>query len=57
MIEKYDLGKISNNINAEEINQFIKEIPYYKKKIIKFKNKYYKNNWEKSLLEIIDTFM
>ena len=54
MIEKYDLGKISNSINAEEINQFIKEIPHYKKKIIKFKNKYYKNNWEKSLLEIID---
>lgn len=57
MIEKYDLGKISNNITAEEINQFIKKIPYYKKKIIKFKNKYYKNNWEKGLLEIIDTFM
>lgn len=56
MIEKYDLGKISSNMNVEEINQFIKEIPYYRKKIIKFKNKYYKNNWEKSLLKTIDTF-
>lgn len=56
MIEKYNLGKISSNINAKEINQFIKEIPYYSKKIIKFKNKYYKNNWEKCLLKIIDTF-
>jgi len=54
MIEKYDLGKIADNINNKEINQFIKEAPYYKKKIIKFKNKYYKNNWGKTLLRIID---
>ena len=57
MIEKYNLGKISSKICDEEIKQFIKKVPYYKKKIIKFKNKYYKNNWEKSLLEIINTFM
>lgn len=57
MIEEYDLGKISNDINTEEINEFIKRVPYYKKKIIRFKNKYYKNNWEKSLLEIIDIHM
>lgn len=57
MIEKYNLGKISSKICDEEIKQFIRKVPYYKKKIIKFKNKYYKNNWEKSLLEIINTFM
>lgn len=56
MIEKYYLGKIADNITSKEINQFIKKIPYYKKKILKFKNKYYKNNWEKILLEIIDNF-
>lgn len=57
MIEKYDLGKISDKICTKEIKQFIKKVPYYKKKIKKFKNKHYKNNWEKSLIEIINTFM
>lgn len=57
MIEKYDLGKISDSICVEEIRQFIKKVPYYKKKNKKFKNKYYKNDWEMSLLEIINTFM
>lgn len=56
MIEKYGLGKIANDMNNKEISLFIKGVPYYKKKILKFKNKYYKNNWEKVLLEIIDTF-
>ena len=40
MIEKYDLGEIADNISAKEINHFIKKAPYYKEKILKFKNKY-----------------
>ena len=56
MIEKYDLGKIADNMTNKEINQFIKNVPYYKGKILSFKNKYYKNIWEETLLEIIDNF-
>lgn len=55
MIEKYCLGKIADNITNIEINQFIDNIPYYKKKIVDFKEKYYKNNWEKILLKIIES--
>lgn len=56
MIEKYDLGKIADNMTNKEIKQFIKEVPYYEEKILKFKDKHYKNSWEKTLLEIIDNF-
>lgn len=56
MIEKYALGKIADNITNKEIEQFIQEVPYYEEKILNFKNKYYKNSWEKTLLEIINNF-
>ena len=54
MIEKYDLGKIADNITNTEINQFIDKVPDYKRNIVDFKGKYYKNNWEKVLLKIIE---
>lgn len=57
MIEKYSLGKNSNNISEIEINDFLKKVPYYKNNNKKFKNKYYKNNWEKELLKIINSYI
>lgn len=56
MIEKYSLGEISKNISEIEMIEFLKKVPYYKKKISKFKNKYYKNNWESELLKVINNY-
>lgn len=56
MIEKYSLGEISKSISEIEINDFLKKVPNYKKKIIRFKNKYYKNNWEAELLNVINSY-
>ena len=54
MIEKYELGEIGNSMTNKEITSFIKNIPYYNKKIIQFKKKYYKNSWEKKFMQIIN---
>ena len=56
MVEKYFLGKKSQNITESEINEFLKNVPNYKKKIKEYKAEYYQNNWEKELLKVINTF-
>ena len=56
MVKKYSLGEISNDISEIEINNFLKKVPYYEKKIGKFKDKYYKNDWEIELLNIVNSY-
>lgn len=56
MIEHYSLGQISKDISYEEVSEFLKNVLYYKKKIINFKNKYYKSNWKSELLNIINNY-
>lgn len=56
MIEKYNLGMLANNISDDEIKYFIKNVEKYKKNINKFRNKYYKNNWELVLLKVINKY-
>ncbi len=56
MIEKYHIGEIAKNINKKEIQKFIKKVPFYISEIKKFRKKYYKNDWQKELLKIINNY-
>lgn len=56
MIEKYHLGEIAKCKSLNEVKKFISKVPIYSEQMKKFRKKYYKNNWQKCLLGVLNDY-
>lgn len=54
MVVKNNFGKKIEEANISEFYQFYENIPFYKKKMKKYKNKYWKKSWKEILWNTID---
>ena len=55
MIEKYKLGMKSKDFTYEVLKEFLENRFYFINNIKDFKNKYYKNNWQETVVEKVNS--